>query len=450
MKNLSIIICWGLSFLVLFSIPTNVSAQVRKGGIKTINKRQPSADEIFKKADDYYYGQNGVSMNKEKGFELYLQAAKMGHAWAQAMCTANEKLSNEERVGWAKKSADMGCWLAMDFLQLAYHEGTYGLPKDTIQAAYWIKRWSETGELNGMYLYALHIITGYGGVSESLEKGISLLENVAENNTKDITLKAKRILFDGYKNGYIFWGEDKYYFPKNKEKYFYWTKKMAEMGDIYAQYHLSQELEEQDEKWYDIEMSQFWLMKLWNNTKAREDSLLFGSVCCALGDIEEFHHKNYQKAEEYYREGIKYENIPCMFFLSECISAGFIKEQSTSEFFTLLLTADRLEHKNDNPVLRNTIKAEIIGQLLCSIASGSIKDDPRPLEKQLIQLAEQGNSRAMAYYGNFLMAGYKKLKIKKDQRKGKSYIINALNQGDRVAGVVEGIWRDYWRYYLNN
>ena len=72
------------------------------------------------------------------------------------------------------------------------------------------------------------------------------------------------------------------------------------------------------------------------------------------------------------------------------------------------------------------------------------------MEKQLIQLAEQGNSRAMAYYGNFLMAGYKKLKIKKDQRKGKSYIINALNQGDRVAGVVEGIWRDYWRYYLNN
>ena len=72
-----------------------------------------------------------------KWFEM---GAKKGHTPSMYWLTKIGGITNEERVMWLKKGAELGNGACVTALINSYSEGLYGLPVDSVEAFRWTKR----------------------------------------------------------------------------------------------------------------------------------------------------------------------------------------------------------------------------------------------------------------------------------------------------------------------
>lgn len=57
---------------------------------------------------------------------------------------AGVEVDEQKAVSWYHKAADNGYYYAQEYLAIGYQEGWFGLPKDSKQAQYWLKRLEES------------------------------------------------------------------------------------------------------------------------------------------------------------------------------------------------------------------------------------------------------------------------------------------------------------------
>jgi hypothetical protein len=57
---------------------------------------------------------------------------------------AGVEVDEQKAVSWYHKAADNGYYYAQEYLAIGYQEGWFGLPKDSKQAEYWMKRLEES------------------------------------------------------------------------------------------------------------------------------------------------------------------------------------------------------------------------------------------------------------------------------------------------------------------
>lgn len=418
-------------------IPSN--AQVRNGKKnrtttqKTHTVKKQTAQDIYDKACDYWDGKNGEDMNREKARELWLQAAQMGHAVAQAECADNENLSDEERVDWARKSAAQGCTIGMDRLAEWYYFGTMGLPKDVVQHVYWIKKWADTGDGLALRNYAIRILQGLTDETEPASKAIEYFEKAATQGD----IESMRGLYRGY-SGYKIVDDEKYSFNRNEEKAMYWLRKAAENGNIECQYILAEKLDDAESNNFDPEQAYVWYLKVFENTKPGD--IYYGGACTNLYIIELFDHEDHDKSIEWLRKGSDAGHPGCQFLLADEIRYDGVKpayEGEDAELYKKVAEQDVFPHQ------KNLATAEIDGTIVW-LAIYQIERNGKSLKKakeflsfftkkvqDLKDMAEQGNVRAQAYYGSLLIAGYKKLGVKKNIERGKMYIKSAVLKSDK-------------------
>jgi TPR repeat protein len=117
----------------------------------------------------------------------FKMAAQKGHVGAMFSISQGGDFTNEERVMWLKKGAELGSGVCVTELIKGYSHGVYGLPQDPLEAFRWTKRGWEmdfedrnydqamrTKELNrhlGVYRAHLKIaLTQKGITKEETEK----------------------------------------------------------------------------------------------------------------------------------------------------------------------------------------------------------------------------------------------------------------------------------------
>lgn len=384
-----------LMSIILLSV-TNILAQTR------------SAEKLYQEGQNCFNGTNGVSMNREKAYELWLKAAQMGHAFAQGKCGENVNLSNEERVSWARKSAEQKCKLGFILLGEWYEKGEMGLPKDDVQSVYWDKRWAETGDAVGEYVYALDFLEGRGMPQRNVREGITWLENAANKNYIDAILQLI-CLYDEGRTQF----ETTILCSKNYEKYMYWLRKGAELGNAVCQYKLGYELfANPTDNLDDPDQSVIWFKKAAEQGIA-ESYYFIGSYYYII--LED----NYAEAELWLRKGCELEAHNSQWLLSDMIRTGKVQEKYTGEREELLLKAAQSGFKN-----------AIADYALLEIYKGQYQSGLSTLEK----LLAENNDRAMAHYGALCILGingYKK--FKKNKELGIRLLFEAMNEGQPVV-----------------
>lgn len=80
--------------------------------------------------------------NTGKSKELYRKAAALGHTPAMYVLSQflSDSITNEERVMWLKKGAELGNKACLIELVNAYEQGLYGLSRDPDEAKGWQKK----------------------------------------------------------------------------------------------------------------------------------------------------------------------------------------------------------------------------------------------------------------------------------------------------------------------
>lgn len=110
---------------------------------------------LYNMAESYYNGENGVFMDREKAFQLYLKAGeekylpaikKIVNIYSNAVVVDND---TTQLVFWVKQGAGLGDADLQNTLGYFYAIGQY-LKKDTEQAMYWFRLSAENGDAQAM------------------------------------------------------------------------------------------------------------------------------------------------------------------------------------------------------------------------------------------------------------------------------------------------------------
>ena len=92
----------------------------------------------------------GIVRDPRPGKALALLREAAGRGFSPAMYTLSQlltdDLTNEERVMWLKKGAELGSKACLIELRNAYEHGMYGLPKDAKLAAEWQQKVRDVSE----------------------------------------------------------------------------------------------------------------------------------------------------------------------------------------------------------------------------------------------------------------------------------------------------------------
>ncbi len=186
--------------------------------------KEPTAEELYEKALDYMYGDNGVMMDSIKAYELFEQAANMGHAKAQVERGVVEK-SDAAALVWLLKAAEQDCHYAMRPLFSIYYNGRNDVPKNIEEAYKWLKKGAELGNPWCQWIWGWTLHYGCDGIPLNANQAIYWLEQAA-NQGQDNAMEELGELY----------GEGKLV-KRNVYKSNEWYRKAAELGNAAAAYN---------------------------------------------------------------------------------------------------------------------------------------------------------------------------------------------------------------------
>lgn len=161
-----------------------------------------SAEEQYKLAERYYYGNDGVERDYSQAVYWYQEAAEQGHREAQYELAElydysdNEELEKEAAY-WYQKAAEQGHKDAQFSLALCYTYGTGGVEEDHKQAAYWYQKAAEQGYPNAQYNLGICYEKG-DGVERDYGQAIFWYNTVLKNflAATDLKRQAERSIRD--------------------------------------------------------------------------------------------------------------------------------------------------------------------------------------------------------------------------------------------------------------
>jgi TPR repeat protein len=194
-----------------------------------VDKDAKSAADLYREGLQHYNG-DGVPQDNEKAFELFEQAAKMGHASAQLklgwMYYRGEGVNKDpvQSVKWYRKSADQNNVTAKNNLGDMYLDGN-GVVQDYAKAKKLFHEAAEGGELYAFW--NLGKVYNYGlGVDKNLTTAFSYYLQAAEMGHTSAQDKVCQFYMNG--SGVT----------KNYKKASTWCRKAADAGKAKASNNL--------------------------------------------------------------------------------------------------------------------------------------------------------------------------------------------------------------------
>ena len=191
-------------------------------------KRQAEAD--FSMGCNYYFGQNGYSVDYDKAMEYFRKAAEQGYAdaqWGLGWCYETGRGVTQdynEAVRWYRKAADQGNAGAQNNLGVCYANGR-GVTQDYNEAVRWYRKAAEQGYANAQYNLGLCYANGQG-VTQDYKEAVRWYRKAAEQGYA----YAQNNLGGCYETGR---GVTQDYNEAVR-----WYRKAAEQGDADAQSNL--------------------------------------------------------------------------------------------------------------------------------------------------------------------------------------------------------------------
>ncbi|KAK9453656.1 HCP-like protein [Dipodascopsis uninucleata] len=113
---------------------------------KLASSSKPNLESMFYLASCYGSGKLGLEPSREKEFELYKKATKLGHgrsAYRAAVCLevgSGVKADKEKALAYYKHAAQLENAPAMYKLGMIYLQGLLGNPRNVSEALIWLKR----------------------------------------------------------------------------------------------------------------------------------------------------------------------------------------------------------------------------------------------------------------------------------------------------------------------
>ena len=163
----------------------------------------PDPEALFQQALRYTKG-DGVPVDERRAFELYSQAAQLGHAAAQNMlgfCCSFGKGTPEDKAEaakWYRLAAEQGLAKAQYSIGCCCDSGD-GVPRDQAEAVKWYRLAAQQDYAPGQYNPGLSLCYGTG-VKEDAEEGLKWIGRAAKNGYSE----AKEFL-DKYARWGRFW-----------------------------------------------------------------------------------------------------------------------------------------------------------------------------------------------------------------------------------------------------
>lgn len=334
-----------------------------------------TADEIFDKACDYYYGNNGETQNIEKAREYFLLAAGREHNKAKVALVDLHLVDCEEALRYLQEAASQQYTPAMNLLCWYFFDGGDNhtcFPIDYEKSFYWAETSASLGDVEGQYLLGANYLQGIGTEVDPIE-GVRWFKKSAEGGFG----LAMKYLAGFYRDGE--------YVQRNDKQALYWYKELAKQGDGEANYNIA---------WY----------------------YFYGGDGI---DIDE------EEAKRWCREGaIQLDNVDCCWLLTEILS-GSKDEDEKNERLSLLEKAEAKGHLSATAELAKLNVEESIPYA-----------NPKWGIQTLKELSEIGDPRAMAIYGMYLYDG---LYVQRNKSKGMNLTKQAAEMGDSFGFVINTI-----------
>ncbi len=195
------------------------------------DKRQDTGERDYKKAKDYFFGQNGTQKDLTQAFEWAQKAAHKDLTIAMSFLA---KLYNTgqgtpkdhtQAFKWYQKTAQKGHTDDMIELATLYYEGL-GVEKDFSQAFHWFKKAADQGNTDGMIHLALLYDAGEG-VTTDKSQVVKLVKKAANKGN----IQGMYILAGLYEEGHGV--------PQDTQLAFKWYLKAANKGNIPAMLSLA-------------------------------------------------------------------------------------------------------------------------------------------------------------------------------------------------------------------
>lgn len=188
---------------------------------------EPTADDLYREGEDYYFGNNGREQNYAEAVECYRRAAEQGHPEAQyslAFCfekgeglTANATKAAQ----WYIKAAEQGHAASQCSIGLMYELGQ-GVQKDVTVAVKWYRKSAEQGNKYAQCNLGYCLLNG-NGVSQNYDEAVQWFRKAA---AQDLA-RAQDLLGDCYYNGFGV--------QKDLQQAKEWYEKAAAQGNKFAQ-----------------------------------------------------------------------------------------------------------------------------------------------------------------------------------------------------------------------
>ena len=143
-----------------------------------------SADELFMRGEDYFYGKNGLRLNHVEALQWYEQAAQRGHVEAMYSlgymhAYGKGTSSNPKKAfDWYKKAAEQGFVKAQYYTGLAFHRGE-GVKKDIRKAFEWYRKAAENGFVNAQFQIAQMYESGEYDNSNNYKEAVKWYKKAA-------------------------------------------------------------------------------------------------------------------------------------------------------------------------------------------------------------------------------------------------------------------------------
>lgn len=331
--------------------PMDAQKQKRSGKRPAKESTEAKAERIFNEAEDFYFGTDKVFMNREKAAELYRQSAELGYppamywlgyAYLKGVVMAKD---GEKCAFWFRKAAEANNADAQYGLAACYSDGI-GVPVDSVQSVYWLEKSAENGNaaaqcgLGVMYNPSLGQITTSlkrAGYRYDKDKAIYWLKKAAEQEYSSAFWELANIYHEFKQNeDCVHWsfkaadekipealyvcglscydGEDG--FPKDRDKAFKYLSYLANNPDILKDewradtyyylawcYFKGYGTEENDK----LAFKYFSLVPVECYERLCDCPIMLGGFY--EGAIDGAPYKDVQKAIEYYKIAMSYNNL---------------------------------------------------------------------------------------------------------------------------------------------
>ena len=194
-----------LNWIDAFPNPENYFGNLMDSVCKLVrkNKENNETTHLLEKAEDYYYGRNGKTIDYIEARLLFHELARQGNPKAQYyLAEIFEKgLTNEENtrkaIFWYNKSATQGNAYAQNRLGHIYYDGTNTVINYKKAFELFIKS-AEQGNVDSQY-WAGHMCAGSDFGVYDIETALTLLKKAANNNHKEAAYELGNLYANGWR-----------------------------------------------------------------------------------------------------------------------------------------------------------------------------------------------------------------------------------------------------------